>query len=91
MLETYRQRLMDKLALQSRAELVQYRFLLRNLVVRELKHEIEAYQDFCSHRERLSNKGDGNAVSREGWLNDRRKELQARMRRRRMRVPRLLR
>ena len=65
--------------------------IMIELVARELKHEIEAYQDFCDYRERLSNKGDGNAVSREGWLNDRRKELQARMRRRRKRVPRLLR
>ena len=64
--------------------------IMIELVARELKHEIEAYQDFCNYRERLSSKGDGNFASREGWLNDRRKELQARMRRRRKRVPRLL-
>ena len=53
------------------------------LVVRELRHEIEAFQDFCDYRERLSVKGEKSSASREGWLNARRKELQARMRRRR--------
>lgn len=65
--------------------------IMIELVVRELKHEMEAYQDFCDYRERLSLSGDGNSVSREGWLDARRKELQARMRRRRGRGKRLLR
>ena len=57
--------------------------IMIELVVRELRHEIEAYQDFCDYRERLVAKGDGSNASRENWLNARRKELQARMRRRR--------
>lgn len=57
--------------------------IMIELVVRELRHEIEAYQDFCDYRDRLTKKGDGSAVSRQGWLDTRRKELQARMRRRR--------
>jgi uncharacterized membrane protein YkvA (DUF1232 family) len=57
--------------------------IMIELVARELRHEIEAYQDFCDYRDRLTARGDGGSVSREGWLNDRRKELQARMRRRR--------
>ena len=65
--------------------------IMIELVVRELKHELEAYQDFCDYRERLVQSGDGSAANREGWLNARRKELQARMRRRRGKVARLLR
>jgi uncharacterized membrane protein YkvA (DUF1232 family) len=64
--------------------------IMIELVVRELKHEIEAYQDFCDYRSRLVAKGESNMVSREGWLNDRRKELQARMRRRSGRARRIL-
>ena len=65
--------------------------IMIELVVRELKHEVEAYQDFCDYRERLRAKGDAGSVSREGWLDARRKELQARMHRRRGRGLRLLR
>jgi uncharacterized membrane protein YkvA (DUF1232 family) len=64
--------------------------IMIELVVRELRHEIEAYQDFRDYRERLAAKGDGSHASREGWLNARRKELQARMRRRRGRGRRIL-
>ena len=56
------------------------------LVGRELKHEIEAYEDFCAYRDRLTaDRGQSVNVSREGWLDNRRKELQSRMRRRRKR------
>ncbi len=65
--------------------------IMIELVVRELKHEMEAYQDFCDYRQRLSDSGDGSGASREGWLDARRKELQARMHRRRGRGIRLLR
>ena len=65
--------------------------IMIELVVRELKHELEAYQDFCDYRERLSQNSDGSAANREGWRNARRKDLQARMRRRRGRGGRLLR
>lgn len=65
--------------------------IMIELVVRELRHEIEAYQDFCGYRDRLSAKGDGSSASREDWLDTRRKELQARMRRRRGRGMGLLR
>lgn len=60
--------------------------IMIELVVRELKHEIEAYRDFCAYRTRLHDeKGRGAQASREGWLEDRRKDLQGRMRRRRKR------
>jgi len=53
--------------------------IMIELVVRELKHEIEAYHDFCAYR------ADHNGTSRDDWLNKRREELQARMRDRRER------
>jgi hypothetical protein len=56
--------------------------IMIELVVRELKHEIEAYRDFCDFRDR----GDGRSrASRDQWLAKRREELQSRMRRRRER------
>ncbi len=51
--------------------------IMIELVMRELRHEIEAYQDFCLFR----NKHD--SASRDKWLSSRRKKLQDRMRRRR--------
>lgn len=60
--------------------------IMVELVVRELKHEIEAYRDFCDYRDRMRiEQGDATRVSREGWLDSRRKNLQVRMRRRRKR------
>lgn len=66
--------------------------IMIELVVRELKHEIEAYQDFCDFRDRtLNEQGKKADVSRAGWLQDRRKALQSRMRRRHKGRPGLLR
>ncbi len=60
--------------------------IMVELVVRELKHEVEAYQDFCAYREQLlAEQGQKAKPSREGWLDSRRKDLQERMRRRRKR------
>ena len=56
--------------------------IMVELVVRELKHEIEAYEDFCNYRDSAAG-GRTTRVSREDWLERRRKELQSRMRRRR--------
>jgi hypothetical protein len=53
------------------------------LIARELKHEIQAYQDFCDYRKRVRAEHGGRIrVSREQWLEDRRGELHTRMRRR---------
>ncbi len=58
--------------------------IMIELVVRELRHEIEAYEDFCNYRDRIhEDKGKSARVSREGWLENRREELQRRMQRRR--------
>jgi uncharacterized membrane protein YkvA (DUF1232 family) len=62
--------------------------IMIELVVRELRHEIEAYEDFCNFRERARAEQGKNAdVSREAWLDNRRSELQSRMRRRRKAGP----
>lgn len=61
--------------------------IMVELVVRELRHEIEAYQDFCSFRAaRDARPGHSeDPVTREEWLASRRKALQSRMRNRRKR------
>lgn len=57
--------------------------IMIELIARELKHEIEAYQDFCDYRQRVRDEhGRRIRVSRDQWLEDRRNELQTRMRRR---------
>ncbi len=62
--------------------------IMIELVLRELKHEVDAYKDFCVYRERLlSDAGNKAQPSREDWLDNRRNELQQRMRRRRKRSP----
>jgi len=61
--------------------------IMIELVVRELRHELEAYEDFCKFRASRSEprgvKARTTDVTREDWLANRRKELQERMRRRR--------
>lgn len=63
--------------------------IMIELVVRELKHEIDAYRDFCDFRDRNApppgTRGRSPEVTREKWLDERRKALQSRMRRRRKR------
>ncbi len=59
--------------------------IMVELVVRELKHEIDAYEDFCTFRAREETRRgrEEDDVSREEWLSGRRSELHSRMRRRR--------
>jgi uncharacterized membrane protein YkvA (DUF1232 family) len=60
--------------------------IMIELVVSELKHEIDAFEDFCKYRDdekaRLRNPN----LSREEYIAIKRRELQARMRRRRTSV-----
>ena len=56
--------------------------IMIELVVRELKHEIDAYKDFCDFR---SSQSDRRGASRDRWLESRREELHSRIRRRRLR------
>ena len=57
------------------------------LILRELKAEIESYEEFCAFRkaeeQRRIDKGLDPHVEREAWLADKRATLHARMRRRR--------
>jgi uncharacterized membrane protein YkvA (DUF1232 family) len=57
------------------------------LCVKELKHELDAYEEFCEFRQNeASNRGlDAATVGRADWLESRRSELQDRMHRRRAR------
>jgi Protein of unknown function (DUF1232) len=59
--------------------------IMIELCVRELKHELEAYEDFCAYRlEQAAAHGtDVATLGRADWMEDRRQELQERMRRRR--------
>ena len=63
--------------------------IMVELVVRELRHEIEAYQDFCAYRDREESRRKASGllddVTREEWLRKRRRELHERMIRRRRR------
>ncbi len=61
--------------------------IMIELVVQDLRHEIQAYNDFCKYRsskEKLLGRKDARA-SREVWLAARRAQLHSRMRRRRRR------
>jgi len=59
--------------------------IMIELCVRELKHEVDAYEDFCSYRKKqAADRGvEANSLLRADWLDERRVELQERMRRRR--------
>lgn len=60
--------------------------IMIELVVRELRHEVDAYEDFRDFREKIRReRGKRASVTREDWLDARRKELHKRMRRRRKR------
>ena len=64
--------------------------IMIELVVRELRHEIEAYEDFCEFRRRAGPRSGVKAkttdITRDDWLSARRDQLQSRMRRRRKRA-----
>lgn len=61
--------------------------IMIELVAREIKHQLEAYDDFCEYRnseERLRDKD----VTREDWLKSKQQELMKRMRERLGRINR---
>lgn len=60
--------------------------IMAELIVRDMKHEIEAYQDFCKFRAaEASRRGikPEECMGKAEWMESRRKQLQSRMRRRR--------
>jgi hypothetical protein len=61
--------------------------IMIELVCRELKHEIQAYRDFCVYRAAESSRLGEETVrlERSDWLEERRQQLHSRMRRRRER------
>jgi uncharacterized membrane protein YkvA (DUF1232 family) len=61
--------------------------IMIELVSRDLKHELEAYEDFCNYRNESHKDGKHRSeAQRAKWLKSRRKDLQDRMRRRRRRA-----
>ncbi len=57
--------------------------IMIELVVTELQHEIDAFEDFCRFRAGERGRKRGDKVSREDYLESKRRKLQQRMRRRR--------
>ena len=58
--------------------------IMVELVCQDLRHEIEAYADFCAYRKSEGKRrGQGDPATREQWITSRRSQLQERMRRRR--------
>jgi uncharacterized membrane protein YkvA (DUF1232 family) len=57
--------------------------IMIELVVRELSHEIEAFDDFCRYRREEASRNRSANLSREDYLAIKRRELHQRMRRRR--------
>ena len=55
--------------------------IMIEMVCRELRHEIQAYRDYCVYRAASASRPAGENNS--AWLEERRRQLQSRMRRRR--------
>jgi uncharacterized membrane protein YkvA (DUF1232 family) len=61
--------------------------IIIEMVTKELEHEIQAFRDFCAFRTAEANRlsEEALALERSDWLEERRKQLHSRMRRRRRR------
>jgi uncharacterized membrane protein YkvA (DUF1232 family) len=57
--------------------------IMIELVAEELQPDIEAFSEFCAYREREEGRSGDNTVTREEWLDSKRRELHSRMRNRR--------
>ena len=57
--------------------------LMAELVIRELKPELDGYRDFCSYRDNEMNLRGKKSVSREDWLAAKRRQVWLRIRRQR--------
>ena len=60
--------------------------IMIELVVNELKHELEAFEDFCRFKKEEKSRNRNSDVSREDFLATKRRDLHSRMRRRRKAV-----
>ena len=54
--------------------------IMIEMVCRELRHEIQAYRDYCVYRAASASRPDGDTNT--DWLEERRRQLRSRMRRR---------
>lgn len=57
--------------------------IMIELVAEELKTDIEAFEEFCTYRQREENRSSDTTITREEWLDSKRRELHSRMRNRR--------
>ncbi len=57
--------------------------IMIELVAAEFKDDIDAFEEFCIYREREEGRAGDNTVTREEWLDSKRRELHSRMRSRR--------
>jgi uncharacterized membrane protein YkvA (DUF1232 family) len=58
--------------------------LMIELILRELRHDLEGYRDFCAYREKQEQiRGERGNLTREKWLADKRKQMFLRIERRR--------
>lgn len=57
--------------------------IMIELVVEELKDNIEAFLEFCNYRKREEGRHSDETITRDEWLESKRKELHSRMRNRR--------
>ncbi len=57
--------------------------IMIELVATELKDDIEAFDEFCTYRNREEGRAGDATITREDWLDSKRRELHSRMRHRR--------
>jgi uncharacterized membrane protein YkvA (DUF1232 family) len=57
--------------------------IMIELVAEELKDDIEAFEEFCAYRSREEERTGDTTITREEWLDSKRRELHSRMRNRR--------
>lgn len=57
--------------------------IMIELVAEDLKDDIEAFEEFCAYREREQDRVGDEAITREEWIDSKRRELHSRMRHRR--------
>ncbi|WDE12802.1 YkvA family protein [Thalassomonas haliotis] len=57
--------------------------IMIELVAEELQDDIDAFEEFCAYREREEARAGDNPITREEWLDSKRRELHSRLRHRR--------
>ncbi|WDE00023.1 YkvA family protein [Thalassomonas actiniarum] len=57
--------------------------IMIELVAEELQDDIDAFEEFCAYREREEVRAGDNPITREEWLDSKRRELHSRLRHRR--------